>query len=451
MRSSASLRAKLLAATLMGARVASAALNTDFNILTMNVAGLPAIFNSNDVPGDKATNAGTIGTLFAKYGYDIIHVQEDFNYHAYIYATDNHPYRTATSGGAAIGSGLNTLANFDWINFTRVKWDKCSNASGADCLTPKGFTYMRMLVSSSSTDGTVAQWVDVYNVHADAGTEADDETARNSNLAQVSAYITAWSEGMPVIVFGDTNSRYTRTADNIEIFGANNGMRDAWVELVHGGVAPSVESLCANPSLTTSCETVDKVFYRGSALADLTATDFSYESTKFLQADGNILSDHNPIGVNFTLASSSSLQMSGFWGGPHGDAYTDVTTLSSKLSSSPKVSQLVFRGASRLDSIGLVLSDGTSLTHGGTGGTQVTLALGSKEYWTAATLCQGQKDGHTRIFYVKATTSAGNTLAAGTSTSNCANFAAPAGWQIIGFVGRDGDEMDQIAFLFARR
>lgn len=49
----------------------------DFNVLSFNVAGLPAIFNSNDVPGDKATNAGTIGTLFAEYDYNVIHVQED--------------------------------------------------------------------------------------------------------------------------------------------------------------------------------------------------------------------------------------------------------------------------------------------------------------------------------------------------------------------------------------
>lgn len=48
----------------------------DFSVLTMNVAGLPAILNSNEVPGDKATNAGNIGKLFAKYGYDVIHVQE---------------------------------------------------------------------------------------------------------------------------------------------------------------------------------------------------------------------------------------------------------------------------------------------------------------------------------------------------------------------------------------
>lgn len=55
---------------------ALAATSGEFSVLSMNVAGLPAIFNSNDVPGDKATNAGSIGTKFAEYGYDIIHVQE---------------------------------------------------------------------------------------------------------------------------------------------------------------------------------------------------------------------------------------------------------------------------------------------------------------------------------------------------------------------------------------
>lgn len=58
------------------AREALAATSGAFNILSMNVAGLPAIFNGNDVPGDKATNAGTIGSYFAEYGYDIINVQE---------------------------------------------------------------------------------------------------------------------------------------------------------------------------------------------------------------------------------------------------------------------------------------------------------------------------------------------------------------------------------------
>jgi hypothetical protein len=88
--------------------------------------------------------------------------KQDFNYHAYIYETDNHPYRTPTSGGAAIGSGLNTLSNFQFTNFVRTKWGTCSNAEGADCLTPKGFTSMRVRVDEGV-------YVDFYNLHADAG------------------------------------------------------------------------------------------------------------------------------------------------------------------------------------------------------------------------------------------------------------------------------------------
>lgn len=56
--------------------VSAVATSGDFNVLTMNVAGLPAILNGNDVPGDKTTNSRLIGTLFAKYDYDVIHVQE---------------------------------------------------------------------------------------------------------------------------------------------------------------------------------------------------------------------------------------------------------------------------------------------------------------------------------------------------------------------------------------
>ncbi|KAI1351914.1 endonuclease/Exonuclease/phosphatase [Xylaria sp. FL0043] len=419
---------------------ARAATSGSFNVLSMNVAGLPAILNSNDVPGDKATNAGLIGSKFAALGYDLIHVQEDFNYHAYLYAADTHPYRTATSGGVPFGSGLNTLANYDWIDYTRVKWDTCSDASEFDCLTPKGFTFMRLKLS----DGV---YVDAYNLHADAGTEDGDLEARASNLQQVADYISTWSTGNAVVVFGDTNSRYTRVGDIVPSFITQNELTDAQVELILGGVAPTVENLCSNPSTTNECETVDKIFYRGSPLLDLTATYWAYESNKFLQPDGNILSDHNPITTNFTWASGASLQQSDFWGGAYGAWFSDVPALSAK--TAPKASTLIFRGASRLDSVGVTLSDGTTLTHGGTGGTAATLTLGSGETWVGAQLCQGQYLGKTRNFYIKATTSAGRFLEVGTATSDCATFAAPAGWAIVGFLGQDGDEMDQLAFMYA--
>jgi endonuclease/exonuclease/phosphatase family metal-dependent hydrolase len=61
---------------LAGISPALAASSGQFNVLSFNVAGLPEIFNSNEVPGDKSTNSEQIGTKFAEYGYDVIHVQE---------------------------------------------------------------------------------------------------------------------------------------------------------------------------------------------------------------------------------------------------------------------------------------------------------------------------------------------------------------------------------------
>lgn len=290
-------------------------------------------------------------------------------------------------------------------------------------------------------------YIDSYNVHTDAGTEDGDEAARNSNLNQVASHIETWSKGNAVLVFGDTNSRYTRTADKIAAFGTTAGLTDAWVQLIRGGVQPTEETVCDNPSTTNYCETVDKVFYRGSPVINLSAASFNYESSKFLQADGNILSDHNPITVDFNWNLSNSLRQSNFWGGPHGDWFSDLPTLGGK--TAPKTSVISFRGGSRLDSVGLSLTDGTTFAHGGSGGTLSTLTLGATEYWTVGELCQGQKDGHTRNFYVKATTSTGRTLESGSRTSDCTTFTAPSGWQIVGFLGQAGDEMDQLAFVYA--
>ncbi len=74
MKPSRGFNAALTAALLLDGTLA--ATSGRFNVLSMNVAGLPAILNSNDVPGDKATNAATIGSKFAVSNYDVIHVQE---------------------------------------------------------------------------------------------------------------------------------------------------------------------------------------------------------------------------------------------------------------------------------------------------------------------------------------------------------------------------------------
>ncbi|KAF2116485.1 endonuclease/exonuclease/phosphatase family protein-like protein [Lophiotrema nucula] len=422
---------------------ACAALQTSgtFNILSFNVAGLPAILNSNDVPGDKTTNTASIGQKFAQYNYSLIHVQEDFNYHATLYANDDHPYRTATSGGVPFGSGLNTISNFDWIDFERTKWAVCSDASQNDCLTPKGFTFMRAKVSEGV-------WVDVYNLHADAGTEPDDITARASNLQQVSDHIMTYSAGNPVLVFGDTNSRYTRAGDIPTIFTTANGMTDPWVELIHGGEPPTVESLCDNPSPNNTCEIVDKVWYRGSATLNLNATSFDYVGEKFLQADGNVLSDHDPVLVEYEWTLGSTLRLSDPFGGPHGDWYSDLDVIAS--TPNPAVASITLAGGNRLDSVSVTLTSGQTFTHGGTGGTASTLTLNSGEELVGATLCEGKYNDETKVFYAQITTSSGRNVIAGKLTSDCATRSVESGWGIVGFVGRSGDEVDRLGFVYAK-
>lgn len=271
-----------------------------FNVLTFNVAGLPEILNGNDVPGDKTENTARIGQLFTKYDISLIHVQEDFNYHATLYANDKHPYRTPTSGGVPFGSGLNSLSNYPYTDFKRIKWNTCSTFDGADCLTPKGFTYMKVQFAP----GVI---IDAYNLHADAGTTAADNKARAANLRQVSDYIKANSAGNPVLVFGDSNSRYTRTDDIPAVFKDENGMTDVWVELIKKGVPPAKGAdalLCQNPSTTNDCEIVDKVWYRGSSSVKLSATKFAYAGNMFLSDKGEILSDHNGVFVDFSWSKA---------------------------------------------------------------------------------------------------------------------------------------------------
>ena len=411
-----------------------------FTALTYNVAGLPEGLSSAPTPRDTATTA--IGQRLSPY--DIIHVQEDFNYHANLYAADTHPYRTPTSGGAGIGSGLNTLSNYqyDADDFERVHWNSCQIDSG-DCLTPKGFTFMRVRLSEGV-------YVDFYNAHTNAGTNDGDEASRADNLSQLTSFIATHSAGNAVVVMGDTNTRYTRAADTIAAFAANNGLTDAWVKLVRGGVAPAAGSdalVCDETAITDTCEVVDKILYRSSKFVTLNATAYHNEHAAFLDSAGAMLSDHDPISVKFGWSTNSAYQFSEQFGGPHGDYYDDIDSVPA----GARASVLSLRAGSRVDNIGETLTGGTVLAHGGTGGTASSLTLGSTEYVTSATLCEGSYNDNTRIFYAKFTTNLSRTLAGGTTTSDCVTRTAPTGWQIAGFHGRSGDEVDTIGFIYPPR
>ncbi|MDX2548985.1 jacalin-like lectin [Streptomyces sp. WI04-05B] len=421
-----------LAATTAPAAQAAAPASGTFNILTYNVAGLPGLVSSGNPEVNTPLISPRLGT------YDIVNVQEDFNYHAALYANDNHANRTATSGGVPFGDGLNTLSDYAFQDFERVKWAKCT---GTNCLTPKGFTLARVRLAEGV-------YVDVYNAHPNADDSEEAYAARRANISQLSAFIQANSAGNAVIVAGDTNTRYTRTPDNIRTLVSDNGLTDAWVQLVKGGTPPvqgSEPLMCPKTAPTNGCEVVDKVLYRGSKLVNLSATRYSNEWANFLDSAGGNLSDHFPHTVDFSWTLPSKLRASDLVGGPHGTAFSDADDLPT----TPSPRTLTLRGSSRLDAVSLTLDGGTTLTHGGTGGTASSLTLASGEHLTSVKLTQGQKDGRTRIFSAAFTTDKARTLTAGTATSNAATFTAPSGWQIVGFTGRSADEIDQLGVVYA--
>lgn len=232
-------------------------------------------------------------------------------------------------------------------------------------------------------------------------------------------------------------------------------MKDVWIELIRSGVPPTTETEappCGNPAADTACEIVDKVWYRGSPFVSLQAKQFQYAGSMFLQEDGNVLSDHNPVLVDFEWTASEDLGVSDTFGGETGgNWFNDVDTWAGL--DNGTVSSITLRGASRLDAISLALSSGQSFSHGGGGGTATTLALNPGETLVGATLCQGNKDGKEgkrRIFYAGITTSEGRSVEAGNKTSDCVTRIAKEGWAIVGFLGRAGDEVDQVGVIYGK-
>ncbi|RLN57770.1 hypothetical protein BBP00_00007363 [Phytophthora kernoviae] len=373
--------------------------------------------------------------------WDIVNIQEDFNYHAFLYSKNTHEHRTATSGGVPFGSGLNTLSHYPFTNVSgteRTQWKACSSNEGADCLTPKGFTRVEIQL-----DEGVA--FDLYNLHSDAGTSAEDQKARASNLAQLGDYIKANSADKAVIVMGDTNTRYTRSLDTIAEFLQGTNLTDGWVEFVRNGKTSekgAAPILCDKKNMTNECEVVDKIMYRGNNYITLTLDKWNNDNKAFLDSNKTGLSDHPPISSVFSWKLNPDLHLSDAFGGPHGTPFTDVALAAA----GQTVSSITIRAEKRVDGVSLEVSDPTesTLAHGGTGGTPKKLQLKSGEYITSMEVHWGKKEERTRIFYLKFKTNKGRSVEGGTKTSAKATVTAPKGFQLSGLHGRSDKEVDAL-------
>ncbi|MEN9464521.1 MAG: hypothetical protein RL217_702 [Pseudomonadota bacterium] len=406
-----------------------------FSTLSYNVAGLLEAFSSAVSPRQSATEQISCYVN----AFDIVNVQEDFNYHAALYDSCNdHAYRSPTTGGMGIGSGLNTMSRFAYQDWERVKWKNCN---GVDCLTPKGFTMARVRLAEGV-------YVDVYNLHTQAQIESADLKARRANILQMINYIEENSAGQAVIVMGDTNTRYTRGSDNMWEF-LQRGFHDAWVDLTRAGDAPAsgADALTCDPKITSpDCEIVDKVMYRSNGFIQLQATQYQVREDD-ATTTGLKLSDHPPVHTDFYWNTRSDRRLSDPFGGPHGAAFNDVANLPE----TPTVKTVSLRAGSRVDQIAITLNSGQVLKHGGNGGSAASLTLANGEALTSLQLCSGKRNNQTRIFYAQFNTSQGRFLKGGSKTADCTTFNAPNNWQIVGFHGRSGDELDKVGVIYAPR
>lgn len=247
--------------------------DNEFTILSYNVAGLPQGISSSN----PLVNMPQIGQKLNLF--DIILVQEDFSYHYNLRYGDGHPFESAfDSFHGTVGDGLNSFSYCSFTDLQRVTWDACHGvfSYANDCLTPKGFMFARYEISGGV-------FVDIYDLHMDAGGSDGDNEARIVQVEQLIEKINTFSAGQAVIVCGDFNMRYSSVKDNINLTRliSSTGLIDARIEL---GIAG---------------DRIDKVLYRSNGTVLLTPLASSDETDTFLDKKGNRLSDHDAMSVLF--------------------------------------------------------------------------------------------------------------------------------------------------------
>lgn len=275
----------------------------ELTTLSYNVAGLPQEVSTVN----PEEHIPLISPLLDPY--DIVLTQEDFdwwipdldeidfaNYHARLRADVDYPYQSARHPGPEavgidvaterpalfVGDGLGLLSRYSFDEFRRIPWQRCG-AGAADCLAMKGFAMARVELA----DGVV---VDVYDLHADAGSGDDDIAARTSGFEELAAYIETESAGHAIILGGDTNLHTNADSDDPD------DREDAavWADfLERTGLADVCDALgCAEPGR------IDKFAFRNEGGIELEPLSWQFQP-QFVDGAGEPLSDHEALAVRW--------------------------------------------------------------------------------------------------------------------------------------------------------
>lgn len=298
-----------------------------FSVCALNVDGLPNSIAGIEInPDGKGEEGATaIGNYLNEKAYDVLALSEDFNYHSSLVSPLAASYKVGTYRGGLSMSGFNTNIRFntDGLEFLtrtpivfgseswtpwKANYGKFDN--GADELITKGFR--RYTVSIG--EGLL---VDFYILHMDAGSTDADNAARAQQWEQLRDDILAHNTGHPIIVMGDTNSRYTRDDISglfVTPLSDSYDVNDVWVEKCLNGEAPTLgsASLMVDELGYERGEIVDKVFYLNPKNGSVRLT----ASTMNIDADC-VLSDHKPFSVVFEATGKpyAPAESSAWWRG----------------------------------------------------------------------------------------------------------------------------------------
>jgi len=272
-------------------------------ILNQNVAGLPipSIFNEGLKSAPVAQKQ--LGQILNKSGYDIVCVQEDFQYHDILDAQmTNYKYKTITSGGVPKGDGLNIYSKYPIYNVIRVTWKQAYGVldNYSDELAPKGF-----LKVTIDVDGTL---IDVYNIHHDAGEDICDVEARTSQYKQITAFIKNYSKENPVIIVGDFNAYFHNEEDLYKYYINQNGFTDAWVKTINNNNyfnGSDAQNLIDDynsryPDPLGYWDSVERLMFKASNSVEVSCSSFVYKDytkTRY----GITLTDHCATATTLVL------------------------------------------------------------------------------------------------------------------------------------------------------
>ncbi|MDO4197335.1 MAG: hypothetical protein Q4D33_14440, partial [Prevotellaceae bacterium] len=292
--------------------------------------------------------ATAIGKKLKTMGWDVIATSEDFNFHSQIWneawnngqndengqcynATTHRGDINITAGSYAAFLGQRTIFDTDGLclfyNTNTVNkqvlesteswtaWNEHYGYTdhGADGLINKGYRFYVVRLN----DGTE---FDLYFMHMDADSDAEDNAARETQIKQLAKAILNSNNKRPIIVMGDTNCRYTRDRLKTCFIDAINSddrftCKDPWIQYGRQGVYPTygAESIMAehksgdNAGNKEGCvgvrqgEVVDKVFYINNTESNIRIVAESYcQDRSFINEAGEPLADHWPCVVEFS-------------------------------------------------------------------------------------------------------------------------------------------------------